>query len=596
MAQKCVVKPDQQSSIRVSYELEQAGDAFMTYGADATARLGDDVELGAFAARDENPLEKSTLFGGNVLARLGAGTYATGEIARTDDGLTSLTGDAWRLELRHQSSMFEGRVYGMQSDTSFNNPSSTFASGRKEYGTRWSTTLSSQSRVVAEAMRTEDTRTGGVRNGALLTFEQRLSDGLLGEVGYRWADETAAQVSAIGTDSLGHSVYAPSRVAPISTNSLRARLTAQVPDSKRSSVFAEYEQALDVSGAHRVMAGGEYRLFDRARLYGRHEWISSLSGPYAIGEAASQQNTVVGIDADYMRNGQMFSEYRARDAFAGRDAEASIGLRNRWALSQGLLANATFERISPLSGSASGQTVAATAGLDWTSSALWKASSRLEWRTSPGGDNLLGSAGYARKLTRDWTLLTRTLWSENTADQVQGRTQIGLAWRQTDQNMVNALLRLENRYDALDSLSGVRNSSMANIAMLLLNVQPNKDLVLTGRYAGKLTADSHNGSTTHATAQLFMGRAVLDLNERFDAGFISTVLGDAKLNQRQYGVGAELGYILMQNLRISGGYNFFGFYDVDFASLGYTQRGPYMEFGFKFDESLFSGSQAKGKP
>ena len=32
----------------------------------------------------------------------------------------------------------------------------------------------------------------------------------------------------------------------------------------------------------------------------------------------------------------------------------------------------------------------------------------------------------------------------------------------------------------------------------------------------------------------------------------------------------------------------FGFTDRDFALLGYTQRGPYMEFGLKFDERLFN--------
>jgi len=41
-------------------------------------------------------------------------------------------------------------------------------------------------------------------------------------------------------------------------------------------------------------------------------------------------------------------------------------------------------------------------------------------------------------------------------------------------------------------------------------------------------------------------------------------------------------------MRVAGGYNLFGFTDRDFESLGYTQRGPYVEFGFKFDEGLLS--------
>ena len=55
----------------------------------------------------------------------------------------------------------------------------------------------------------------------------------------------------------------------------------------------------------------------------------------------------------------------------------------------------------------------------------------------------------------------------------------------------------------------------------------------------------------------------------------------------QYGAGAEAGYLLMSNLWVSGGYNFYGFSDRDLEGEDYTRAGPYARLRFKFDEDMF---------
>jgi large repetitive protein len=291
----------------------------------------------------------------------------------------------------------------------------------------------------------------------------------------------------------------------------------------------------------------------------------------------------------------VFSEYRARDAFSGRDAEASMGLRNRFAISKGLLANTSFERVTPLVGQASGTAFAATGAIEWTKPALSKTTARLEWRTSPTGDNLLGSFGYARKLSRDWSLLSRTLWDQVMSSAMRGRSQVGLAWRQTDRNRVNALFRIENRLDQTDALGQPTSRTMSNVAAAVVNIQSTPRLTFSTRYAAKLASDRLDAVTTKSSAHLLMARTIYDVSKRLDVGFIGSVLGNGGFNSRRYGAGAELGVIVMRNLRLAGGYNLFGFTDRDFASLGYTQRGAYLEFGFKFDESLFGkGGAAQG--
>ena len=328
-------------------------------------------------------------------------------------------------------------------------------------------------------------------------------------------------------------------------------------------------------------------------MYGQHEWISSQQGTYALAEDRDQQNTVIGIDADWLRNSQTFSEYRARDAFNGRDAEASIGLRNRWAVKRGVLLNTSFERVTPLAGATTGA-YAATGGLEWTASQLWKGTARLEYRNSPTGDNVFGTLGYARKVSRDWTLLGRTGWDALQSASMRGRSQLGMAWRQTDRNTINALFRWENRFDRTTAENLPTTRTIADIAAALVNIQPIPTWTLSTRYAAKVSRDRVDAVSVSNRAHLLMARSIHDLSRRVDVGAIGSILGNGSFSERRYGLGGELGFVVMRNLRLAGGYNLFGFSDRDFQSLGYTQRGPYLEFGFKFDETLF-GSQRRGQ-
>ena len=572
-------------SIRVTYEAEATGGkTFWVYGGDASLRLSSRVEVGGTYARDENPLSITTLGGMNATARLGVSTFVMGEWARTSAG--SIDGSAARVELRHQSERLEGRAFAARSDSAFNNTSSTFVGGRTEFGGRFAAKVTDATRIVGEALHTEDNVRDGVRNGVLLAMERQLNRAWRAEFGYRYAKESGAQ-------SPNQSYFIPT---DRDVSALRGRLTWTLPEQTRSALFAEYEQ--DVRDAsYRGAIGGEYLVANRARLYGRHEWLSSFEGAYATNGGRNQQYTVFGIDADYLKNTRMFSEYRARDAFSGRDAEASIGLRNRWALGPGLTVNTSFERVAPLiAGSPvnalgpSGDALAVTGGVEWTRPALWKSTARLEFRNADTGDNMLASFGYARKLSRNWTMLGRTLWdvADLTNNQTRGWSQLGFAWRETDRNRWNALMRYENRVEHIGAVAAAPGTeTIANILAALVNLQPTSRLTLSGRYAAKSARDGVGALRTRSTAQLLMGRGIFDLNRRLDVGAIGSLLASDGLSSRQYGLGGELGLLVMKNLRVAGGYNLFGFTDKDLNTFGTTRKGAYLELGFKFDEALF---------
>jgi hypothetical protein len=370
-------------------------------------------------------------------------------------------------------------------------------------------------------------------------------------------------------------------------------------------IGAEYETDINGDDRRRAAIGADWQFLPRTRLYGRYEqqdgWVQ-MAGVTDTGRDASA--FAFGVETTYIRDTQLFSEYRLRDAVSGRDLQLASGLQHAWDVREGLRLTAGYEQIDVLSGETA-KSNAAAFGLDWTSAALWRASTRVEFRQSgdigstPDDDRfdtVLWQATVARKLDRDWTLLARNYLLQTTYDRggevFQDRAQLGLAYRDTDTNRVNALAKVEYKIeeDSSNALLGDL-SSRAWIASAHADWHPSRPWWITGRVAGKWQKDRfENGVRDEFRAQLVSGRAVYDLTEDWDVG----VLAAAQFGQRgavQKAFGVEVGRLLRQNLWLSVGANFTGFDgDRDLAGYEYTREGVYLRLRFKFDEHLFKGS------
>jgi hypothetical protein len=562
----------------VTYEAEQGGDKFWVFGADGKVKPHKRVEVGGTLARDENPFGRYDLGSVNTTLDLGVNSFLIGEFAHSDSaGIT--TGDAARVEVRHTSARYSGRVFYLNTDESFYNPSSRFGRGRREFGFRGSVILDEMTRVVAEGLRSDNRSNGGHRRGFRLGVARRLNAWIGAHLGYRRSKETSAAASAL-----------TSGATPNETNTLITSLSGTLPDLPNASVMAEYEQDLSEWEQRRILVGGDYRLFDRARVYARHEFISSLAGPYALNTTQEQNITLFGVSADYLKNSQIFTEYRARDAFAGREAHAAIGLRNQWSLGQGIRLSTSLERLSPLSNT-EGKATSVTGAIEYTRSQLWKAHARFEVRSNSSGEHVFGSLGYAQKINRDLTFLGHTVVSHIIDGPVYERSRLGFAYRETDKNRWNALVRYENKYERNPGLTDSRR--MAHIFSGHVNYHTTDQLTLRRQLANKLANNRSEVATTHDQATLIGLRGTYDVTPVIDVGASFRSLFSRGMDSHQFGVGGELGYLLKRNMRLAVGYNVFGFRDDDIASDEYTDHGFYIDFGFKFDEDLFKRGQSE---
>ncbi len=277
-----------------------------------------------------------------------------------------------------------------------------------------------------------------------------------------------------------------------------------------------------------------------------------------------------------------------------------IGLRNRWTLARGLRVDASFERIHRTAGttSLSGEGTAIAGALEYSVSPLWRGTARLEYRDDQTvGGSWLGTLGYARKLSADWTTLGRVYWNDLGNDQVRTRGQLGLAWRQTGRTDWNGLARYERTFERVGALAGTGLTTHGvDVISAHLNWQATDGLTLTGRWAAKWAADSIDRARTSSRATLAMIRGIQDLGRSWDLGGTASLFTANQGGGRRVGVGIEVGRRLVDDLRIGLGYNVFGFRDRDLRDTEYTMKGLYLRLDYKFDESLFGGDERPARP
>lgn len=574
-------------SIRVTYEVEQGGPAFWVAGADAQWQATEALQLGGAYVRDWNPLATMQMGSANVRYQVAEHTTVSAEVAHIErgdqaDGTAAHEGNAQRVEFKHDGQALKVNAHAVRSDVGFDNRSATINSGRSEAGAQATYMVDERTRVSGEALLSGDVSTGAKRAGVLVGVEHSLENGVKVELGARYVQQLGENAGAQADAA-----------ADGSTATVRAKVSAVVPGLPMATAFVEAEQDVRDADKHLLAIGGDYQLAGRGRLYMRHELVSSLTGPYALDATQRRNATLVGMDMGTTAlgggEGRVFSEYRGREAFDGRETEAAIGLRNQWQPAEGLRFNASLERVKTLQSAKNDNSSAAVTGaVEYTADPLWKGTARLELREGAGSTGLLSTLGLAVKLGERWTMLAKnvlaaTLQHGAGTDRWQERLQLGAAYRTND---LNALGRYEYK-DERGTL-GDADARQAHIVSVHAERQLDRATELSGRYAVKHLTETVAGVATRTVAQLMSGRITRDIGERFDVGMNLGLMGDLRLRSRQLLIGAEAGYRVKDNMWVSLGYNLSGVRDRDLSADNSTQRGVYLRMRFKFDENLFS--------
>ena len=237
-----------------------------------------------------------------------------------------------------------------------------------------------------------------------------------------------------------------------------------------------------------------------------------------------------------------------------------------------------------------------------------------------GNDTWMSTLTAARKINRDWTFLGRNylLDTDNrghSGNRWEDKLQLGLAYRDTDTNLFNALARYEywvqrdksgaNNYlppYGSDGTIGYPGDPVASqgfdkhIVSVQGEYHPSRPWWFNARTAAKWQRDHFEATDNFYSAYLISGRATYDFSKRWDLSGLASHLYSPQGKSTQRALGAELGYQLQDNLWLSAGYNWRGFNDRDLTGGEYTNRGMYLRIRFKFDEDLFGARNPVSNP
>jgi hypothetical protein len=612
--------------------------------ADAAIQLGPQTRLVAEVAHSTSTSYQS---GGQVFS---TPSGQAGELG------AARSGNAGRLELAHQAERWQTTAFWQRADENFNNTASGLSAGRSEAGVKFSAQASDTVKVYAEAQRSADhpgssgtdARRDAERVGIVVKVSERLrvdaslahikengSPGTLGNAlglagsnaplgtgqnssgGFFGAGSSDSVLSPItGTTINGLAANQSTQTGAAANHQLDAstvRLAAQYQVSDKWSVNGDVEHSISGDTQRRYGLGTQYQLSERSKAYARYENQTGLASAYSLNSAERSNSFVAGVDTTYLPGASVFSEYRLRDALSNdyanqRDLQLATGLRNTWNPAQGVALSTNAEYLHVISG-AQQTGLALAGGVDYSVNPLWKASAKLELRRlfdnhAEAGDQSqqqwISTLSFARKLNRDWTLLTRNyaLYTRNhdnasgapVGNVLQDRAQLGFAWRPVDHNQVNALARYEFK-TVKDHAQTEGDNYTAHILSTHVDYHPSRPWWTTGRIAAKATNDRTLPiGQQRYSAYLLGGRIVYDITENWDLSVLAAYTFSPQGSTRQSARGVEAGYLLKQNLWLSAGYNQTGFSDRDLSGADYTARGIYLRLRFKFDETVFSGN------
>lgn len=423
-------------SIRITYEVEQGGPRFMTYGVDGQLRVGERIEVGGSIVKDENPVSPYALNSVNATLRLGtvgsltnsgavvvevanssSTRYTVGGIGtQTSSGAAGelredRKGNAIRIAANYAIGDLDGRGWYSRADRNFFNSSASVSEGRQEMGLSGRYALRKDLSLYALAQQSKDRSVvsepsrNSVALGATWQATERLTiDGSLRQThedaGFT-GSSTISNNSTVGggffglgtnavnpntgTSILGgltNNTAAAGGLNPAGLDSTSVRLAANYRLTDAWTLAGEVEAGS--GGQNRWGAGANYQINERSRLYARYEQRTGLSSASSLNPSDRANSFVAGVDNTFASGPTVYSEYRMRDSIdsnsaLSRDMQLGSGVRNTWNYAPGITYIAGMEYLKILSG-ANRDAFAVNGGVDYSVDPLWRASARLEYR------------------------------------------------------------------------------------------------------------------------------------------------------------------------------------------------------------------------
>ncbi|MEN8007681.1 MAG: OmpA family protein [Candidatus Krumholzibacteriota bacterium] len=563
--------------IVVNYETRSRDGDYNNYGGrGAVTTAGGKLELGTTFIHQEENAGKGELIGWDGRYRFGPQTELKGEYVVTD---TDMTGrhDAYLAEIKNTAGRFGARAYVRQNEVGFGlGQQNRSEAGTRKLGVDLDWKMNSRLTFKSQTWRQDNLANGSRRDNIEGKLQWRDSIFSI-HAGGRWVEDRFTVLNDHGSTQITGG-------GEISTRNRRLKFSA------------DHEQSLDgenrnVDYPTRTTLGADFEIVRNLNLLSRYEITN--------GAAGDTRGARFGFETKPWTGGRVTSSWERRFTENGSRAFANLGLRQLWKVSdhwnmdfgldhseatEGFDTPRVNENVPPASGALAGFTAISTAvGYN---AERWQWNSRFEIRNSALDDKWavvpsvlveprsgLGVAGKARIAGTEGEAGSRRRKYD---------IRLGLALRPDREGWV-ILDRLdwvtEERYSLTTDLSGWRIVNHLN-----LTYYSGRNTQIALQHGIKYNQDDIAGRRYKGLTDLLGGEVRQNLSPRMDLGFRLSGLHSWYAKQIDYSAGGSFGFNVMNNVWMSLGYNFIGFYDADFSAADFTAQGPFLRFRLKFDQ------------
>ncbi len=601
--------------IVIEYETDSSGEAEWNAGARADWTSADGtIRIGATAISDAGlegvggTAQRTDLGAVDVLAKVGENTEVRAEL-----GLSRREGETaqgWLAEVQHQTGDLDLIAYARQIDADYGiDQQNAVERGRRKFG------------VDGRVLITEElTFTGSVWQDDSLTdaARRRAAQGQIALT----RQSTNLRLGIVHfSDRLADGGNAASTV--LEAGATQRLLGNKLELSAGTAVALGKAESADLPARHRL--GARYAITQDVRLVGTYE--------IADGERLNARQLRGGIEVAPWQGGQVTTTIGEETIGEnGTRSFAAFGLSQTLQLSPALTVDATIDGNRTIGGSPSpaslvnpNQPAASggqlTGGLlfeDFTAVTLggawrkdrWSVTARGEWRDGETADRKGVLFGAIRQLGEGSLVGSGATWtrSETTDGAVAEIIDASIAFAHRPDNSPLAMLgRVEYRSDEVTgataggtALGGtaltVDGNAVARrlVGSLSTNFSPRAEddagaqvrrhevaLFLGARH----NLDAFEGTEFQGTSLLVGSDARIGIGERIELGASVTTRANLDDETINFAYGPTVGFVPLEGMLLTVGYNIEGFRDGDFGPARNTDKGAFAALRLKFDAS-----------
>jgi uncharacterized repeat protein (TIGR01451 family) len=567
-------------TIVASYECRGSGEHNFIYGLRSAIAVTDSLEIGTTAVLEEEGVENYTLLGFDLAGRVREGLEVESEFARSEKFLLG-GGNAFRVLLRGETARaVRWNAYYRAVDENFFN--SSFSGGKTELGS--------------------------VKIGGDLAWKVNRGFGASAQAfrhSFRERDETRDYADIAGHYTAGAlegqagfaaAGHGDTREGDQSAVLLLTGLALKGP---RTSGEIQWDQIL--SGEEVA----EYPNRLQAKL-SRRLWrgvAATLKHEYRTGNRSGTRHlTQIGIESNLTEGMQAYSRYQLEGAMSGERGQATMGIRNRFALAEDLTATAALEKLATVSGDGAEDYLSLSTGALYTpAKGDYRLKGNYEIRFEPARGKHLAELAAMKRMSERWSVLAKgDLWfsdEKREENNVKGSSTVGFSVRPRSARKVEILSMVKTAYEK-NSPAHPDAIDKELLGSIEANYAPGAAWELEGKIAARRVANSFRGYSADATAFLYQAQAIRIIAKKWDVAFKARVVQQCETATTSYGGGFELGRLAAGNLWVGAGYDFGGHNDRDASVNSFERSGFHFGMRLKFNERImeyFDGSREVGE-